>query len=165
MPRLMPLVVRHAPAICAALFFAFGLVAALAVPARGADLNRTDRLFLRPHGLPELRASAPVIAGTVDIAVNGITGRAIARQTFLNAADAWVEGLYIFPQRRTQLSPIYVTRVCASILQARGWSWWRAILSTRLIWEGLYATSPPQLVYTGNCSNAATAFFRCSAVI
>ena len=63
MPRLMPLVVRHAPAICAALFFAFGLVAALAVPARGADLNRTDRLFLRPHGLPELRASAPVIAG------------------------------------------------------------------------------------------------------
>ena len=73
MPRLMPLVVRHAPAICAALFFAFGLVAALAVPARGADLNRTERLFLRPHGLPELRASAPVIAGTVDIAVNGIT--------------------------------------------------------------------------------------------
>ena len=97
MPRLMPLAVRHAPAICAALFFAFGLVAALAVPARGADLSRTDGLFLHPHGSPELRVSAPVIAGTADIAVNGITGRAIVRQTFLNPADAWVEGVYVFP--------------------------------------------------------------------
>ena len=97
MPRLMPLAVRHAPTICAALFFAFGLVAALAVPARGADLNRTDGLFLHPHVSPELRVSAPVIVGTADIAVNGITGRAIAQQTFLNPADAWVEGVYVFP--------------------------------------------------------------------
>ena len=34
---------------------------------------------------------------TADIAVNGITGRAIVRQTFLNPADAWVEGVYVFP--------------------------------------------------------------------
>ena len=97
MPRLMPLAVRHAPAICAALFFAFGLVAALAVPARGADLNRTDGLFLYPQRLPELRVPAPVTAGTVDIAVDGITGGAIARQTFLNPAAAWVGVVHIFP--------------------------------------------------------------------
>ena len=97
MPRLMPLAVRHAPAICAALFFAFGLVAALAVPARGADLNRTDGLFLHPHGLPKLRVPAPVTAGTVDIAVDAIIGGAIARQTVLNPEDAWVGGVHIFP--------------------------------------------------------------------
>jgi Ca-activated chloride channel homolog len=91
MPRSTAFPARHAPLICACLFLAFGLMGALAAPARG------EGLFLHPQGSPGLRVPAPVVAGTADIVINGITGRATIRQTFLNPEDSWVEGVYVFP--------------------------------------------------------------------
>ncbi len=89
--RPLPIAVRHAPALCALLFFVFALIGALAAPVRGEDLL----LHLpgtSPDGIP-----APVVAATADITVNGIVGRTAIRQTFLNPEDIWVEGVYVFP--------------------------------------------------------------------
>ena len=91
MSRSITFSARHAPLICAFLFLAFGLMGALVAPARG------EGLFLHPQGSPGLRVPAPVVAGTADIVINGITGRATIRQTFLNPEDSWVEGVYVFP--------------------------------------------------------------------
>ncbi len=91
MSRSIAFSARHAPLLCAFLFLAFGLMGALAAPARG------EGLFLHPQGSPGLRVPAPIVAGTADIVINGITGRATIRQTFLNPEDSWVEGVYVFP--------------------------------------------------------------------
>jgi Ca-activated chloride channel family protein len=91
MSRSIAFSARHAPLLCAFLFLAFGLMGALAAPARG------EGLFLHPQGSPGLRVPAPIVAGTTDIVINGITGRATIRQTFLNPQDSWVEGVYVFP--------------------------------------------------------------------
>ena len=82
---------RHAPLLFAFLFLAFGLMGALAAPARG------EGLFLHPQRSPGLRVPAPIVAGTADIVINGITGRATIWQTFLNPEDTSVEGFYVLP--------------------------------------------------------------------
>ena len=53
MPHLIAFPARHAPLICVFLFLAFGLMGALAIPARG------DGLSLHPFGL---RVLAPAVA-------------------------------------------------------------------------------------------------------
>lgn len=97
MTRSTVLPARYAPALCAALFFAFGLIAALTAPAHSAPRGDGEGLFLHPPSAPGLRVKAPVVAGTADIFISGITGRATVRQTFLNPEDTWVEGVYVFP--------------------------------------------------------------------
>jgi len=103
MPRSISFPARYAPALCAFLFFVFGLLAALAAPAGSAPRPMEaprpveEGLVLHPPGVPGVRIKAPVVAGTAEIVVNGITGRATVQQTFLNPEDAWVEGIYVFP--------------------------------------------------------------------
>lgn len=91
----------RAPALCAILYIAFALVAALAAPARGAERSGDGGppvgLLLHAPDDPQHRTPAPAVAGTADIEVSGITGRVTVRQEFLNPDRAWVEGVYVFP--------------------------------------------------------------------
>ena len=88
-------VTHRAPVLCALLFLAFGLLAALSAPARGAETG--EGLFLFAPDARDSRRPAPAVASTADVVVNGITGRVVVRQEFLNPDDAWLEGVYVFP--------------------------------------------------------------------
>ena len=95
--------VYRAPLLCVVLYLAFALAAALAAgQARGAEAGDTgtipkNGLFLSARNDPDRVLPAPAVAGTADIDISGITGRVTIRQEFLNPADTWVEGVYVFP--------------------------------------------------------------------
>lgn len=111
--RPLPFAVRHAPALCMLLFFVFALIGALAAPVRG------EGLMLHLPGAPDEKTSAPVVAGTADIMVNGIVGRVAIRQTFLNPSEAWVEGVYVFPLPEDAAVDRMRLRVDERLIEAR----------------------------------------------
>ena len=77
-------------------------------PAKAATEQSTPQSLITPNDMqsggllfkskePGKYVEAPKVATDIKLDVTGPVARATVTQTFLNASDVWVEGLYVFP--------------------------------------------------------------------
>ncbi|MBL24426.1 MAG: marine proteobacterial sortase target protein [Rhodospirillaceae bacterium] len=68
-----------------------------AAPHRAHSDNPGGGLFVRPNKGSALTTPAPELKTDVKVKVTGVIARVTVAQSFLNPAQEWVEGVYVFP--------------------------------------------------------------------